>query len=327
MDILVEKDRPFRIGFLLIDGFALIAYSSATSPLLSANELSGQELYDIRNLPAMGAQAVSSSGAIIKADAFPGEQVDFDLVIVVASYIADDFADDRILHWLRHLSRRNVMIGGISAGPVILAKAGIMNERRMTTHWHYRDQIMQNTPDVLLEKALYVFDRDRLTCAGGMASVDMMHALIAHHHGTKFARQVSDWILHTDIRPGEGPQRSGLVERYGTANPAIITAIEAMQNNYAEPLNLSQLAALSTLGSRQLNRLFHEKLGVSTMAFYKNLRLEKANYFLTQTTLSITDIALATGHASSAHFARAFREKYDKSPSQVRKDKFERQSD
>ena len=319
MDMSPQIDRPFRVGFLLINGFPLMAYASAKEPLRSANKLSGKELYDIRNLPAIGAQSVSSDGAIFKADAYPGEQVDFDLLIVIGGDLTQDYDNPRLLQWLRHLSRRNVMIGGVDGGPVMLAKAGIMADRRMTVHWHYADRVAQNSPNILLEKALYVFDRDRLTCAGGPASVDMMHALISHHHGASFAREVSDWLLHTDFRPGESPQRSGLVERYGINNSAIITAIEAMQNNYAEPLTLRQLAAAVNLSERQLNRQFQDKMNVSTMAFYKDLRLDKANHFLRQTTLSITDIALATGYASSAHFSRAFREKFNRSPSDIRR--------
>lgn len=320
MVIVNEIDRPFRVGFLLIDGFALLAYSCARQPLKSANDISGRQLYDLRNLPAFGAQSVSSDGAVVKADAYPGEQVDFDLVIVVGGDITKEYDNPRILQWLRHLSRRNVMIGGISGGPVMLAKAGIMSDKRMTVHWHYADVVSELAPDILLERALFVFDRDRLTCAGGLASVDMMHALISHHHGALFARKVSDWLLHTEIRSGESPQRSGLVERYGVTNPAIITAIEAMQNNYVDPLTLAQLASMVRLSERQLNRQFQDKLYVSTMAFYKDLRLEKAQQFLKQSTLSITDIALATGYVSSAHFSRAYREKYKQSPSGTRRD-------
>ena len=92
-----------------------------------------------------------------------------------------------------------------------------------------------------------------------------------------------------------------------------------IKNTYAEPLTLQQLAKAVNLSERQLNRQFQDKMNVSTMAFYKDLRLDKANHFLRQTTLSITDNALATGYASSAHFSRAFREKFNLSPSDVRR--------
>ena len=141
-----------------------------------------------------------------------------------------------------------------------------------------------------------------------------MHALLTRQHGAGFARRVSDWFMHTEVRPSGGPQRAGLVERFGVSDPAVIQAIEMMENHVADPLNLDQLARLCGLGARQLNRLFREKLGDSTMAFYRGLRLEKARNLLEQSVLSVTEIALATGFASSAHFSTAFKERFGHSP-------------
>jgi len=139
-------------------------------------------------------------------------------------------------------------------------------------------------------------DRDRMTCAGGTAALDMMHALISKQHGADFARKVSDWFLHTDIRPSEGPQRS---------------AIELMENHIADPLELDQLARIVGVSARQLNRLFAEKLNVSTVRFYRSLRLEKARELLQQTTLNLAEISSATGFANSAHFSRRFSVQYE----------------
>ena len=83
-------------------------------------------------------------------------------------------------------------------------------------------------------------------------------------------------------------------------------AIELMENHVSDPLDLAGLARLVSLGKRQLNRLFMQKLGRSTMAFYRDLRLDKARGLLAHSTLSITQIALATGFANSAHFSKAF---------------------
>jgi transcriptional regulator GlxA family with amidase domain len=148
--------------------------------------------------------------------------------------------------------------------------------------------------------------------------MDMMYAVQSEIHGPEFARKVSDWFIHTDVRPSGDPQRSGMVERYNTHNPSIILAVEAMENHIADPLNLSQLALLARVSSRQLNRLFIEKLDQSTMSVYRNLRLDKAHNLLMHTTLSITEVAFATGFSSSAHFSKTFHDKYGSSPSSLR---------
>ncbi|MEM9106968.1 MAG: GlxA family transcriptional regulator [Pseudomonadota bacterium] len=318
MDSSISSSDPFKVGFLLVDGFALMSYSAAIEPMRAANLLAGKTLYEMEHLPVVGAQSVSSTGAVVRASTHIGERVDFDLILVVAGGDPVRFGDERVFQWLRHLARRGMQIGGVSGGPLILAKAGIMSGRRMTVHWEHAQTLAVFEPDVVLERSLYVIDRNRMTCAGGTAALDMMHALITLHHGAEFARRVSDWFMHTDIRPPGRPQRAGTVERYGTTNLAVIRAIELMENHIADPLALQQLADLTGLGPRQLNRLFREKLGRSTMGFYRDLRLEMADNLLSQSTLSITEIALASGFSGSAHFSQCYRQKFDQPPSHRR---------
>ena len=312
------EQQAFRVGFLLIDGFALMSYSAAVEVLRAANLLAGRTLYNIRHIPGTGARAVSSSGAIIEATGHLGKDFDFDLVLVVAGGDPARFRDTNVFHWLRQLSQRNIRLGGVSGGPVILASAGLMVGRRMTVHWEHIAALAEVSPAMIIERSLYVIDRDRITCAGGTAPLDMMHAILTEHHGPAFARQVSDWFMHTEVRPSGGPQRAGLVERYGITHPAVILAIEMMENHMADPLGLGQLAVLTGRSSRQLNRLFRNNLRQSTMAFYRHMRLDMAHKLLMQSTLTIMEILLATGFSTAAHFSRSFRNKYQIAPSSLR---------
>ena len=318
MDKNQKFDPIFKLGFLLIDDFAMMSYASASEPLRAANLLAGRIVYNVRHIPVSGASARSSNGAVIKADAHVGEQVDFDLLLVLAGGNPLTFRNERVFQWLRLLSLRGVQLGGVSGGPVILALAGVMQKRRMTVHWEHASALAMVFPELIIERSLYVMDRDRLTCAGGIAPLDMMHALITNHHGSDFARKVSDWFMHTQIRPSGGEQRAGLVERYCTTNLRVIQTLEVMIDHIADTLSLGQLADVTQVSSRQLNRLFVRNLAQTTMAFYRDLRLEKALNLLQQTSLSSTEIALATGFASSAHFSSAFHARYNKTPSSSR---------
>ena len=316
---LLDSGRPFRVGFLLVDGFALMSYSAAIEPLRAANLLADRTMYAFEQIPGSGERAVSSSGAVVNATAKVGDRVNVDLLLVVAGGDPVRFKGLHVFQWLRTLARRGVPLGGVSGGPVILARAGVMAGRRMTVHWEHGPALAELDPDLMLERSLFVLDRDRITCAGGTAPLDMMHALITKHHGADFARRVSDWFMHTEVRPSGGPQRAGLVERYGTTNRSVVQTIEIMEGHIADPLTLPQLSTLTGLGVRQLNRLFREKLGISTMGFYRDLRLEKAENLLQQSTLTVTEIAQATGFSGSAHFSQAFRARYGRAPTDLRK--------
>ena len=87
--------------------------------------------------------------------------------------------------------------------------------------------------------------------SGGIAALDMMHSLIVQHHGPKFARRVSDWFVHTEVRSEDLPYRSHITERFGTRHSMVIRAMEVMEGHIAEPLNLESLAALVGVGPRQ----------------------------------------------------------------------------
>ncbi len=295
-----------------------MSYAACVEPFRAANLLSGHTLYDIVNISADGAPVPSSGAASITPQAQVGEHLELNTLFVVAGGDPASFNDRNVLNWLGRMARFGVRMGGVSGGPVILALAGLMHGRRMTVHWEHAEALAEVSPGLLLERTLFVIDRDRVTCAGGTAAMDLMHALIAQHHGTPFAHLVSDWFLHTEIRPPVGPQRGGLVERVGVTNAAILNAVALMENHIADPRTLNQLATAAGISARQLNRLFADKLSCSAMEYYREMRLNKAQNLLRNSPLSLTEIALASGFSSSSHFSHAHTKYFGKPPSHLR---------
>ena len=313
-----QFSKPYRVGVLLIDNFAMMSYASTVEPMRAANLLSEQELYKIEHLCSNDGFATSSSGIKLDASIALKDAINLDILFVIAGGNPFTFADDKVSAALRKVSARGVILGGVSAGPCILAMTGVMSDRRMTVHWEHAQSLIERIPKLLLAKSLYVIDRDRITCAGGTAPLDMMHALITKHYGSIFARKVSDWFMHTEVRPAGGQQRSGLVERYNTTNASVIKTIEVMENHLADPLKLNQLAKSCELSSRQLNRLFTDQIGLSTMQFYLELRLNQARTLCEQSTLSITEISVASGFSSLSHFSTKFSDHFKLTPSEIR---------
>ena len=313
MDQNIGKKR--RIGILVLDGFAAMSFAALTEPMRAANLLARQQIYDTVIFSAKGHPAQSSGATIVMPNTRIGQDDRLDYVFVVAGGDPMRFSDPGVTAWLTRMSRAGIPLGGVSGGPVILARAGLMEKRRMTVHWEHATALAEVSPHLVIERSLYVIDRDRVTCAGGSAPMDLMHDLITQHHGTEFARRVSDWFMHTNIRPSGGPQRAGLLERVGSQNPIILDAVKTMEAHVAEPLPLESLAKTAGISPRQLNRLFAEKLGRPTMRYYREVRLEKAQSLLRNSPLSLTEIALATGFANSSHFSRAYAAQFGQPPS------------
>ena len=309
---------PMCIGFVLTADYALMSLASAVEPLRAANQLAEGPLYQCSFHSVTGGFIASTSGGGF--DTTPlAEAQGLDLVFVVAGGNPMLFEDPALVRMLRSMAHRGTRLGGISGGAAILAKAGLMEGRRFTLHWAHIDPLAELAPDLLIERALYVIDRDRYSCAGGVAAMDMMGALIAGDHGAEFARQVSDWFIHPRLRLAEEPQQARAAQRFNLHHPVLEAAVELMTSHLADPLSPSQLAALSGGSARQLQRLFAARFDMPMMRFYRDLRLAKADELLQQTALPLVEIALMTGFASTAHFTRCFTTRYGAPPARKRR--------
>ena len=296
---------PFRVGVVPLPGFALMSYACTVEPLRAANLLSRRPLYALSLFGTDGIVESSGPGQVATSHAI-GETPPLDLLLVVAGGDPFAFDDPATLDWLRTMAARVPQVGGVSGGSVILAKAGLMAGRRMTVHWEHTALLAERHPDMVIERRLYVIDRDRVTCGGGTAPIDLMHALIAEQHGRVFAQLVSDWFLHTDIRAAGAPQRALAAASSVRAPEPVVEAIEAMENHLADPLTLPQLALMTGVSERHLNRLFGQAFGQSAMEYYRRLRLDMGRRLVTGSGLRIAEIAEATGFATSSHFSNQY---------------------
>src|SRR6185437_7556658 len=302
-------------GFLLLPGFALMSFAAAVEPLRAANHLAGRRLYDIA---FFGEGAVSSIGVAVAGAALPRPGADLSTLFVCAGGNPGDWRRPDVVRCLRRLAGEGVRLGGISGGPYLLAQAGLLNGRRFTIHWEHAAALSEAFPALKPEPARFVIDRDRVTCGGGVAPLDLMHALIAERMGGDFAGRVSDWFLHTRVEPGEGPQRASLAERFGVHHPALLTALEKMAANLEKPLSRARIARAAGVSERQLDRLFAAHRGCGFLDDYHRLRLEHARRLLRQSALSVSEIAFATGYSSVSHFGRAFRRQFGATPGAAR---------
>ncbi|MGI8526663.1 MAG: GlxA family transcriptional regulator [Pseudolabrys sp.] len=307
--------RPIRkIGILLVPDFALMSYASAVEPFRAANRLSGRDLYEWRHISTDGKAVRASNGVQIVPDNAVGDVVDFDLLIVCAGGNPAEFRHNPTLAWLRHVARTGTRIAGVSGGPLIVARAGLLEGYRCTIHWEHIPAFVEEFPRHDLRRSLFEIDRDRLSCSGGTAALDMMHFLIEEDHGHELASDVVEWFLHTHVRSGDGPQRMPVRERFAVGDPKLVRVLETMDDNLENPVSRSALAALAAVSVRQLERLFKAHLGRSIADHYMELRLRRARILLVQSTLSVLEVAIASGFISASHFSRAYKARFGRPP-------------
>lgn len=314
----MEETRPRQIGFLLIPGFSLLAYASTVEPLRAANRLSGRALYRWSHISTDGKASVSSGGLSVAADCKIGDDIDLDVLFVCAGGNPALFTHKPTLNWLRRIARSGVSIGGVSGGPYILARAGLLDGYRCTIHWEHMAAFREDFPGLEAHRTLYEIDRDRLTCAGGIAALDMMRAVLTSQHGPALANSVSGWFLQTHLRLGSGPQRLTLRERYGTSNRNLLKALEAMEASIENPISREQISRRAGVSIRQLERLFAAHLNTTISAQYLKLRLDRAQHLLHETTMPVLAVAIACGFANASHFSRSYKIQYGRTPKEER---------
>lgn len=304
----------FRVGFLLIDKFTLVALSTAIEPLRMANQLTGETLYEWRVISVDPNPVCSSDGVEVIPDTTINENESFDMVIVVAGNDVAASFSSRESSWLKRRARANVTLGGVCTGAYVLARAGLLDGYSCSAHWECLAALQEECPRVYTNTQLFTFDRDRITCTGGDVPIHMMMNLVSVHHGQLLANAISDMFVCERIREGHEPQRL-MMERQISANqPKLAEAVQLMQANLEEPLELNRIADLAGVSRRQLERLFQGHLGLSPSRFYLKLRLEKAQHLLRQTARPIVEIAMMCGFISATHFSRCYRKYMGKPP-------------
>ncbi|MEO1459242.1 MAG: GlxA family transcriptional regulator [Pseudomonadota bacterium] len=318
-----ERAERRRLAFLLLNDFSMIALTAAIEPLRSANRLAGRQSYDWSLVGESGAPVRASSGLAIAVDLGIAELAqrveDFDVFFVVTGLLRDPQNEGRLHGVLRRAARAGRVVGSISAGAFVLARAGLLDGYRCTVHWEYQPAFEDAFPEIECTAGLYVIDRNRWTGSGGISSMDMMLEIIAADHGPRLAREVGNNVQGDRIRNASIRQRPGALARLDTLPAPVQRAVTLMLANIETPLKMSAIATATGLNLRRMERLFQSHLGDSPAQFYRSLRLERARELLMHTNLSALETAMLTGFSSSSHFALAYQKQHGIRPSETRR--------
>ncbi len=315
----VSRPTPYRFAFLVVDSFTLLAFSSALEPLRMANQLTGEKLYEWTTVSRDGEPVMSSSGLLLPVNGSMADLRDIDVVIVCAGVNVHKIEDPLLISWLRKQGERKLIIGAICTGSYLLAKADLLDGYRCTIHWENIAAVREQFPRLIVSQELFELDRDRYTCAGGVAPVDMMLHIIRRGLGDALATAISEMFMCERIRDKHDRQRVPLIQRIGTSQPKLAEAVSLMEANIEEPMTLDELSHHIGLSRRQLERLFKKYLNCVPTRYYLELRLERARQLLLQTSMPIVDIALACGFISAPHFSKCYRDIYSLPPRDERR--------
>lgn len=310
-----------KIDFLLVDDFSMVGFLCALSAFRIANEVQGRTFYQTRILAERAAPVSASVGIVVAPEAAMAPSEAPDLVFVCAGVAPSRRYSKALGAWLRRVARRGATMAAISTGADLLARAGLLNGRRCTIYWERAAAFAEEFPDVALTDQIFEIDRDRLTCGGATASIDLRLYIIAEDLGARTAASVSAAFLLERVREAGERQRQAPVVGAAPIPDRLARAIGVMEAHIEAPLSLDAIAADVGLGPRHLRRLFQDALNISPKAYYLRIRLTRARELAVQTRMSLQEIVMACGFGSASGFASAYRRAFGASPRRDRLDR------
>ncbi|RQR63196.1 GlxA family transcriptional regulator [Burkholderia sp. Bp9002] len=308
-----------RIGFLISDGFQIMALASQ-SVFEYANITAGEAFYTLDNFSVAGGDVRSSLGVAVSTRPLRG-RLGMDTWIVAG--VNDPLtspAPDGVLAFLRKTGKRARRIAGICTGGFVLAEAGLLAQRRATTHWAYGREMQKRFPDIRVEDdRIYIVDGPIWTSAGMTAGLDLALAMVEKDLGAETARSVAHKLVMHQRRAGGQSQHSEMLD-LAPKSDRIQNALNYARQNLGRALTVEELAEAVHLSPRQFSRVFTLETGQSPAKAIERLRLEAARLMIEQSRHPLDVIARETGFRDRRHLREAFVRGFGLPPQAVRRD-------
>ncbi|HEX6119444.1 MAG TPA: helix-turn-helix domain-containing protein [Dongiaceae bacterium] len=315
--LLPGLDGVVTCEILLLPGFELNELSALSEAFAAANRLLARTRFDW-HLASLDGGAICSAAGILVQVAASAQRSEHRHLFLLSAYGGAALATSALCALL---CRRYVLggrIAGIGGACTLMAEAGLLAGRACAAHWSLADALAERVQTVEVTDRLYAVDERIATCAGRDATLDFVLRLIADSAGERLARMVADSLNHARPREAAERQLSELDFSGQRGASAIAHTVAAMRRRMTEGEALDGIAEQSGVSQRQLQRLFRRHLGMTPTQYFLKARLQRARHLLQYSTLSVTEIAIATGFASISHFTRRYTELYGRTPTAER---------
>jgi transcriptional regulator GlxA family with amidase domain len=307
-----------NIGFLVFPNFNILDLSGP----LAAFDVPRRELtptpYRLTAYSEEGGPVVSSCG--VSVNTVPLGRGDIHTFVAIGGTGAVEASrSPSMIALVRKTARRARRVASVCSGAFLLAEAGLLDGRRVTTHWEYANKLQQAFPSVRMEHdQIYVRDGSIWTSGGVTAGIDLALALIEEDVGLEAAQRTARVLVVYHRRVGGQSQFSAMLAME-PATDRLRRALNFAREHLDEELSVERLAASVHVGPRQFSRLFLRETGETPARAVERMRTEVAHMQVTGSTDSIDTIARKVGFASAERMRRAFVRLYGQPPQAVRR--------
>ena len=304
-----------RIGFVVLPNFQNM-YFAALSVFEFANISAGEPLYEIEVLSEHGGLVPNSLGMLTDTQPFGDPTYD---TLLVGGGTASVTASPGVVDFVQRAQPACRRIASICTGAFVLAQAGVLDGKRVTTHWIAARELKARYPKVRMEEdRIFIIDGAVWTSAGMTACIDLALGMVEKDYGAELAQSVAQKLVVYHRRSGGQSQHSELL-KMDAKSDRIQSALDYARRNLKAQLSVEELAEAAHLSPRQFSRAFREETGQSPAKAVENLRLEAARLMMEQTRHSADVVATETGFADPERMRRAFQRAFGHPPQVIRR--------
>jgi transcriptional regulator GlxA family with amidase domain len=303
-----------RVGLFLPTGFHIMSYATLAT-FETTNFIAGEHFYDVSVLSEHGGPVPSSFGTMTETEPLNIKSLD---TLLVGAGLAPAPPTPKLLTLLREAVTNVRRVASICIGTFTLAEAGILDGRRVTTHWAWALELERRFPKVRVEMdRIFIADGPVWTSAGMTAGIDMALGLVERDMGEDIARATAKMMVVDHRRAGGQSQHSAMFG-LDAKSDRVQAALAFARNNLRGLLTVEQLAEAARLSPRQFARIFRAKTGHSPARAVENLRLEAARFMLEQGRLPVEEIAQESGFGDRERMRRSFLRTFGQTPQAIR---------
>ncbi|WP_459956766.1 GlxA family transcriptional regulator [Nocardia sp. IFM 10818] len=294
---------------VVFDGFQLLDAAGPADVLAAATLMGAAPGYRVELVAARAGPVRSSSGITVTAEHALADWSEPVHMMLVAGGLSawTASADAELVAGIRRLADGAERVGSVCSGAFLLARAGLLDGRRATTHWAGGELLAGEFPAVRTEPdRIYVRDGSVWTSAGVTAGIDLALAIVAADHGPELAREVARWLVVYLHRAGGQSQFSAPVAAQAPKRNALRALQIWLEENLDADLSLAALAARSGMSTRHFSRVFAHELGTTPARYVEQVRIGAARRLLETTDQPLDRVAAAVGLGSPETLYRIF---------------------
>ncbi len=302
-----------RIFILAHEGCQVLDVTGPAAVFAAANERRAQPFYDVRIVSPEGGAVKTNLGVTLMSEKIGG-QPDTLLVAGGTTGLSPVVLREDVRQWLRKAAARAERYGSVCTGAFVLAAAGLLDGKRVATHWAACDLLARDFPAITVDpESLYVTDGKVWTSAGVSTGIDMALALVEADLGAPAANLIARYFVLYARRPGYQSQFSLVLGAQTRVDAPFSDLIGWMQGHLTATLDVPALALRAGLSERSFYRKFTETTGKTPAHFVEALRLDAARALLDKG-LPLKSIATKVGLKSSARLGQAFERRFGMAP-------------